>query len=96
MLANKKGETMSVITTKHASLRLQQRGFQNSIVELIKEYGVEKHKPGNALELSIPRKKIAECICDLKHKINHLEKCRNKALLFSSNGSLIITAYNIY
>jgi len=87
---------MKLIKTKHASSRLRQRGFQKRTVELIEQYGVEKYKHGNALELSIPNKKIAECINDLKNKINCLEKCKNKALLLSSNGNLLITAYNIY
>ncbi len=90
------GEIMSLIKTKHASLRLRQRGFKNKTVELIEKYGIEVYKFDNVVKIYIPRKEIAERIRDLKNEINCFEKCKNKALLIAQNENVLITAYHLY
>ena len=80
--------------TNHAMERVQQRGFREAHVNLILEYGREKHKHGGCIENQLYKRDVNDIIESLKKKINNLQQCKNKALLVDNKSCHIITAYN--
>jgi len=82
--------------TKHANKRKQQRGISKSTIDLIKRYGRERTKPGNAIEISIPIKGVKKLIETekklSKQRIHELERTISKGVLVIENT--IITTYH--
>lgn len=85
--------------TRHATIRFQQRGFQNNHIDLIVKYGIEKKKPGNVIEFRLSKKGIIRAINEAhkkyKRTIQDLDKCKNKGVLYDPETNTIITVYNI-
>lgn len=77
------------MTSKHATIRQQQRGITDLQLLLLKFFGDETVMAGNASEITISRKRRAEIV-------QALDKAINKALLISEDNGTIITAYNKY
>jgi hypothetical protein len=82
--------------TKHAQERIQQRGFQEGVVEFILSYGVPVSKQGGTTEYVIPKKVKARLISELKEFIHRIERSSKKAVLVDESTNTIITAYNIH
>lgn len=80
--------------SKHAEIRLQQRGIKTSHIQLILKYGVVKSKSGGAYEYFIPKSSIDKIRLEFKQKLQDLDKISksNKTVLLKDNT--IITAYN--
>ena len=77
--------------TRHAAQRMQQRGFTQTAVELILQFGVEYHRPGGAVEYLFTGKSAIELERDRREYKNMISKLRGRALLIT-NGELR-TAY---
>lgn len=77
--------------TKHAARRLQQRGFTQTTIDLILQFGIEYHRPGGAVEYLFTGKSAVDLQRDMNDYKNMISKLRGKALLFN-NGQLR-TAY---
>ena len=80
--------------TAHATVRGQQRGIPVDAVEVILKYGTYERKPGNAFEYKIKKRDAADVVAYLRHQIQLIEKAARKAVLVSSDGT-IITTYNV-
>lgn len=81
--------------TKHAQERIQQRGFQESFIDLILMYGIPRSKQGGVTEYIIPKKQKAQILGELKDLMRKIEKSSNKAVLLDESSNTIVTAYNI-
>ena len=85
--------------TRHAIIRVQQRGFRTNQIELIIEYGTEVDKPGRVKELRLLTKDITraknEAYEQYKRTIQDLDKCKNKGVLIDPETGVIITVYPI-
>lgn len=68
--------------TKHAAQRLQQRGFTQTAVDLIFQFGIEYHRPGGAIEYLFTGKSAVDMERDMRECKNLISKLRGKALLF--------------
>jgi hypothetical protein len=77
--------------TRHAAQRLQQRGFTQTAVDLILQFGIEYHRPGGAVEYLFTGKSAIELERDRREYKSMISKLRGRALLFT-NGELC-TAY---
>jgi len=77
--------------TKHAARRLQQRGFTQTEVDLIYEYGMEFHRPYGAVEYMFTRKSALEVERHMKIHKGLISKLRGKSLLFADG--MLLTAY---
>lgn len=75
--------------SRHAMMRLRQRGFQEPDLLLIENFGVPVRRQGNVTEYQMPHKVI-------KRIIQSLDRVRHKAILVDENDGIIITAYNLY
>jgi UDP-N-acetylglucosamine transferase subunit ALG13 len=71
-------------TTYHAEKRMQQRGFNEAIVEIIMHYGRQEYLPGGAIGLFFGDKE-----CRKFQKL--IEKAKN-AKVITKNGQ-ILTCY---
>ncbi len=67
--------------TKHAAQRLQQRGFSQTAVDLILQFGIEYHRPGGAIEYLFTRKSAKELERDMRECKSMISKLRGKAVL---------------
>lgn len=74
--------------SRHASIRLRQRGFQDSDLLIIANFGIPVKRPGNVIEYQMPKKVI-------KQIIQSLARVCHKAILVDANQECIITAYNL-
>lgn len=79
--------------SKHASLRLAQRGFQDQVTSMIFHYGSSEHAPGGAVRISMRKKDIAELISENIYPKQLFDKIKKRVLILSNNGRTIITLY---
>ena len=78
--------------SKHAVVRSQQRAIPADDIDLIMQFGKPQYKPGGAIEYSVTKKDMTRMITHLKHRINHLKKIGNRAVLVI--GNQVITVYH--
>ena len=74
--------------SKHAAVRMQQRGFQADDIDLITRFGTPVKRPGNAVEYRMTQKQK-------KHLIQVLDRVEKKAVLLRDNEETILTLYNL-
>ena len=79
--------------SSHAKARMQQRGFDEELVELILTYGSRERKPGGVFEYRLTRKDKAKLEMKLKRILQSLDRVSKKAVLVASTGT-VITVYN--
>ena len=77
--------------TKHAKCRKQQRGFSDSNIKVIMEYGRLSDAKGEAYKLFLGDKESQAAISELKSLIKVIEKAKGGTLVIS--GENIITVY---
>lgn len=80
--------------SQHAKTRMQHRGIQEAVVDILAHYGTPVRKKGNALEYRLKRKEIVGAITDLQHTISTLKRAMNKAVLVDCDTGDIITVYH--
>ena len=68
--------------TRHAAQRLQQRGFTQTTVDLILQFGIEYHRPGGAVEYLFTGKSATELERERREFKNMISKLRGRAILF--------------
>ncbi len=73
--------------TKHAQKRLQQRGIQKLIVDLILSHGTPERAPGGAIKYHLKRPDVA----GLRAAI---DKCPNKEIIVDESSGKVITVYH--
>jgi hypothetical protein len=79
--------------TRHARLRLDQRGIPAGIVNVLAEIGEATPAPGGAVKLAIPKRQKSAVISELKKLIHAIEKASESEVVLSQNGA-ILTAYH--
>ena len=77
----------SLIPTKHAQKRMQQRSMSAEDIEMILQHGEEV--PGDGLLLS--NHSADKLIRSLKQEITTIERLRNRKVVL--NGSAVVTCY---
>jgi hypothetical protein len=87
------GKRMKV--SSHATKRSQQRGIPKDYIDLILEYGTPVRRQGDALEYRLHKKDRDRLVKHLKHLINSVDRCSNKAVLVDSDMQEIVTVYNL-
>ena len=73
--------------TKHANVRIKQRGFKQIHLDILTIFGEEAKVPGGAVEVRISHKRRSEII-------QALDKAINKALIVSESDGSLITVLN--
>jgi len=81
--------------SNHAKNRIQQRGFNNSVLTAVEEIGDIEYRPGGALRLKISRREKNRLISQLKKQINLVERAAKKAIIVSADDFSAITAYHL-
>ena len=79
--------------TLHSLTRCRQRGIPENNLEVIRQWGTPVRKPGGVIEYFISRKDKQEAINFLKQCIQAVEKLTGKAIIVSSDDT-VITAYH--
>ncbi len=74
--------------SKHACIRMQQRGIPEAVTDMLIEYGASVRRSGNALEFAFKKKEVIGAIASLKHMIITLQKAINKAALISGDAEV--------
>ena len=80
--------------SNHAKKREQQRGISEKKSKIIKKYGSCIHRPGNAVEYRLTRRKKNELITEKKREIKQLESASDIGILCGNDGC-VITVYHI-
>lgn len=75
--------------SKHAAVRMQQRGFQADDIELITMFGAPLLRPGNKVEYQMTRKRK-------RHLIQVLDRVEGKSVLLSNDEATVVTLYKRY
>lgn len=73
--------------SNHAKIRMQQRGFSEIMTLLIYHFGEDRPAKEGRIERTLSKKSE-------KRLIQNISKCSTKALVLSSDGETIVTAYN--
>jgi transposase len=81
--------------SNHANRRSQQRAIPKDYIELILEYGTPVRRQGDTLEYRLHKKDRDRLVKHLKHLINSIDRCTNKAVLVDSDMKQIVTVYNL-
>lgn len=79
--------------SKHAKIRIQQRGIPLSVVELIIQYGEPKKAQGNAYKYEVNGNMIPKLQSHIKDLLQQVEKLKNKVVVVAEDDA-IITAYH--
>lgn len=78
--------------TKHAKIRMSQRGIKNIIIDLIYRYGRKERTQGDCYSYYIPPKNKHQIISELKHMIHYFEKSSGKRIIVNDDN--VITTYH--
>lgn len=78
-----------MIRSNHAKKRIQQRGIDKLLPDLLLQYGVAVDRPGDAYELYIPKRRLAALINEYKGILSALEQAQHVSLILSDNGDVI-------
>jgi len=79
--------------TRHAKVRLQQRGIREHLIPLIIEYGRYSHCPGGATAITLGGKGVDEVTKNVKKVLQAVPKLRDVTIIMSDDGH-VITAYH--
>ena len=74
--------------SKHASAKMQQRGFQADDIDLITRFGTPVNRPVNVVEYRMTQKQK-------KHLIQALDRVEKKAVLLRDDEETVVTLYNL-
>jgi len=80
--------------SKHASDRMQGRGFKKMDINTLKEIGDVENAPGGAFMIKINKRAKNRLISNMKRQINLVERASKKAVIISADDFTAITAYN--
>lgn len=83
---------MNVKLSKHAVHRSSQRGIPLGVAQLIFDLGEINFAHGSATKLSLGRKDVERLEKTLRGILKKIERGRNRALVVSSDGT-VITLY---
>jgi len=80
--------------TNHAEVRCQQRGITGHTLDLLMDYGVNKHVRDGGISYFFTRKRIREISRYMtKEDVVLMEKQREAYIVVSSNGEIITAAW---
>jgi hypothetical protein len=77
--------------TEHAYKRLNQRGFSDDMIKVIKNYGICEHAPGGALRITFNNKQYQQTLSDLKKFIHCFDRAKGGTIIIKDNQ--ILTMY---
>ena len=81
--------------SKHARLRLKQRGISSKQIKMVIDHGITKQGKGGTQIYQITKKDKNNIITQMKQYIQALEKSSNIKVVVSSDNA-VITAYHDY
>ena len=82
---------MKVKTTKHAKIRMQQRGFSDFSLKVIHRFGREEKAPGGATRIILGKREHQQVVGEFKKMIQMLDKAKGGKVI--SCNDEIITVY---
>jgi len=77
--------------TKHAEIRMQQRGFSDFALTIIYRFGREEKAPGGATRIILGKREHQQVVCEFKKMIQMLDKAKGGKII--SFNDEIITVY---
>ena len=81
--------------TRHAAVRMQQRGVSEKVLDLALQFGRGEPRPSGALEIiSIRRRGAARVLGSLRNMIHLIERAQGKTAVVSGADKVVITVYN--
>jgi hypothetical protein len=80
-----------MIISKHADLRIRQRGFSTESIELIWNYGRETFAPGGAVKYFFGKKESKFALDKMKERVQFIERAKGRTIVVIEGS--IITAY---
>jgi len=86
-----------MILTKHALIRLKQRGIPKRAMELAITHGKSGRRPGKVVEYTLSKKEanfLKSDYQDEKKAIRDIEKAVKVAVIVSEKNNTIITAFH--
>jgi hypothetical protein len=78
-------------STNHALKRMQQRGFSDSIVEIIMNNGHQKNERSGAISIYFGTKEYSKAMDELKKFQKLLDKAKNRKIIIKHDN--IVTLY---
>jgi hypothetical protein len=78
-------------TTKHAQIRMRQRGIPEGMLSVVMDYGIPEKAPGDATRYQLNKRGIDQRIHELKNEIQRMEKLKNVRVIIANNSEYIIT-----
>lgn len=80
-------------TTRHAQVRMQQRGIPETLVDLVLEEGSPTPRPGGARLYQVRTRDIKAMESRLRQLMKRLERLRHKGVIVSADGSVITVCH---
>ena len=80
--------------SKHAAIRMQQRGISRQKVDLILQHGVRVHVTGGAYQCMVPRGQINDEIFHHRRQIQLLESLKDTSIILDEHGDLITVQHH--
>ena len=77
--------------TKHARIRLQQRGLREHLIDIIMVYGSFENAPGGAMKVFFGKKEKQSVLHEIKSLMKMVERASGGTLILKDNT--LITAY---
>lgn len=79
--------------TKHAAIRLQQRGIPLSALDCVMLFGNPVPAPGGAIRYTFTNRSFVEAEHHLKSLLQNLHAMKNRSLIIDADLGTCITAY---
>ena len=77
-----------MVMTKHAKIRMQQRGFSDFSFDVIYKYGREEKAPGGVTRIMLGNREHQKVVGEFKKMIQMLDKAKG-GKVFSCNDAII-------
>lgn len=79
--------------TRHAMLRLQQRGISEEQLNLVESFGVERRRSGGAIEFFLSERAVKRAAQNNGTKSSSLERAKRISVIICSIDGCLLTAY---
>lgn len=87
---------MNIIKTNHAKQRLQQRGINDQMIEVIENFGITKYDNKGGVRMMIPKNRILELMKKQPTIKSLLEQVKGIYLVLSAHDHSLVTVGHYY
>ena len=87
---------MNSILSKHANIRMRQRGISRNIIDIVETFGKPQHDNQGGIRVMIPKKRVQILEKKFPYLKPVLEKALGVYLVLSSTDHTIVTVGHYY